>query len=206
MAKPTLDFFFDYSSPFAYLGAVDVEKASQQHDAELVYRPMLLGALFQAIGTPMVPLHTFPEAKRQYYAKDLKRWAEYRETEFKFPTKFPMNTVRPLRLTLLTLEHEPEKVASLVMSIFKAYWAEDRDISDPNVLTALCEATDVDTAYISQLSEDAVKNSLKDATAYAVESGVCGAPCYRVGDMLFWGQDRLELAEQALRGWKPQCG
>ena len=206
MPNPTLDFFFDYSSPFAYLGAVQVEDTAKRCGATLVYRPMLLGALFKEIGTPMVPLHTFPEAKRTYYGNDLKRWAEYRGVDFRFPSKFPMNTVNALRLTLVVMEDAPDAVPDLVGRIYRAFWAEDRDISDLDVLGELCSESGTEKKHLERITEPSIKSSLREATALAIEAGVCGAPCFRVGEMVFWGQDRLELAERALTGWQPACG
>ena len=206
MPNQSLEFFFDYSSPFAYLGAVYVEQVAKRCSAELIYRPMLLGAVFKEIGTPMVPLKTFPESKQSYYAQDLQRWASYRDVPFKFPSRFPMNTVSALRLTLAAMEDTPALLPSLVQRIYRAYWAEDRDISDVEVLAEICHEVGCATALLERISDPHIKTMLRDATSYAVEAGICGAPCYRVGDMVFWGQDRLELAERALTGWQPSCG
>ena len=206
MPNQTLEFFFDYSSPFAYLGAVAVEQAAKQHKAEVIYRPMLLGAVFKEIGTPLVPLETFPKSKQAYYAQDLERWAQYRDVPFQFPSRFPMNTVHALRLTLVVMEDVPALVPSLIQRIYRAYWAEDQDISKSDVLAKLCQEAGGDSSLLDRISEPEINSTLREVTAYAVEAGVCGAPCYRVGEMVFWGQDRLELAERALAGWKPACG
>ncbi|MBT6432110.1 MAG: 2-hydroxychromene-2-carboxylate isomerase, partial [Deltaproteobacteria bacterium] len=88
MTQPSFDFYFDYSSPFAYLGSTQVPRLASEFNAHAVLKPVLLGAIFKAIGTPMVPVMTFPDVKRNYYGKDLDRWAEHWGVPFKFTTRF----------------------------------------------------------------------------------------------------------------------
>ncbi len=200
---PAVDFWFDFSSPFAYLGSTQIAGIASAAGAALRWRPMLLGALFKDIGTPDVPLFRMPEAKRAYVGRELNRWAQWWKVPFAFPRQFPMRTVTALRLVLLAGDAAP----ALIARIFAAYWAEGRDISDAAVLRALCEETGVDPALVERTGEPAVKQALIDETAAARAAGVFGAPTAIVhdlrGPMLFWGQDRLELVDAALRGWRP---
>lgn len=205
-----LSFFFDYSSPFAYLGAHGVQKLAQDHGAELVWRPFLLGALFKEIGTPIVPLQAMPPAKQQYAYKDMMRWAAYREAPFRFPSRFPMNTVKSLRMTL---QLDQGDVGRLALPIFAAYWAEDRDINDPEELKKIASDAGFDgEALLAGTQDQAIKDQLRHNTDAAVKAGLPGAPGFlvqKVDDdegMLFWGQDRFELVGKALDGWRPDCG
>jgi 2-hydroxychromene-2-carboxylate isomerase len=199
---PAVDFWFDYSSPFAYLGATQIAGIAAASGAALRFRPMLLGALFKDLGTPDVPLFRFPEAKRSYYARDIGRWARWWGVPFVFPRQFPMRTVAPLRLTLLAGDAAPP----LIARIFTAYWAEGQDISDPAVLRVLTAESGLDPALVDRLGEPEVKQALIDETAAARQAGVFGAPTTIVhdarGPQAFWGQDRLELATAAMRGWR----
>lgn len=195
-------FFFDYSSPFAYLAATQIEAVAQRAGAELIWRPFLLGGLFKAIGTPDVPLFAMPEAKRRHAAADMLRWADHYGVPLRFPTRFPMNTVKPLRMTLQL--PDAQKPAFL-HRVYRAYWAEDRDIGDDAELTALAGEVGLDgAALLAGARGEAVKARLKRATDEAIEAGVCGAPSFLVGDLLFWGQDRLVFVEKALQGWRPR--
>ena len=115
-----VDCWFDYSSPFAYLGTTQVERVAAAAGASVRFRPFLLGALFDRIGTPMIPLHSFPEAKRRHQELDLERWAAYWDVPFRFTTTFPLRTVLPLRVTLLA-ENDPR----LVHRIMRAAWVDD---------------------------------------------------------------------------------
>jgi 2-hydroxychromene-2-carboxylate isomerase len=199
-APPALDFWFDYSSPFAYLGSTQIDAVASAAGASARWRPMLLGALFKDIGTPDVPLFAMPAAKRTYISRELGRWAKWWGVPFRFPSRFPMRTVAPLRLTLLAGDDAPRLAARL----FHAYWVEDRDISDTGVLRELAADAHIDPALVDRTNEPAVKQALIDSTAAARTAGVFGAPtCIVGGQHLFWGQDRLELVGAALRGWAP---
>jgi 2-hydroxychromene-2-carboxylate isomerase len=197
-----LIFFFDFSSPFAYFGATQVEAVAARAGAVTRYRPFLLGGLFRDIGTPSVPLSVMPEAKRRHAFIDMARWADHYGIPFRFPSRFPMNTVKPLRIVLA----QPEDARrALVVPIFQAYWADDRDISDDAVLRDIAAQAGIDAdAALEKTKDEAIKAELKAATEKAKEAGVCGAPSFLVGDQLFWGQDRLMFVEKALGGWRPR--
>ncbi len=197
-----LQFFFDFSSPFAYLASTQVEALAQRTGATLRYRPFLLGALFKAVGTPDVPLFAMPEAKRRHAGLDMYRWADHLGVPLRFPTRFPMNTVKALRMVL---QLPDEQKAALIAPIYKAYWAEDRDIADDAELSAIASEAGLDgAALVAGTKEEPVKARLKAATEEAVRLGLFGAPSFLVGDLLFWGQDRLVFVEKALQGWRPR--
>jgi 2-hydroxychromene-2-carboxylate isomerase len=93
----------------------------------------------------------------------------------------------------------------LIHPIFRAYWAEDRDVNDDTVLAEIAAAAGLDgAALVAGTKNDSVKERLKAATDDAVRAGLCGAPSFLVGDLLFWGQDRLLFVEKALQGWRPR--
>lgn len=193
-----LHFFFDFSSPFAYLASTQIEALAQRTGAELIYRPFLLGGLFKEIGTPDVPIFSMPAAKRRHALADMARWADHYGVPLRFPSRFPMNTVKPLRMVLELPEGQR---AALIHPIFRAYWAEDRDISDEATLTSIATAAGLDgSVLVASTKSDAAKARLKEATEEAVRAGLCGAPSFLVEGELFWGQDRLMLVEKALEG------
>jgi len=190
----TLEIYWDFSSPFAYLGSMQAEALAKRTGAALVWRPMLLGGVFKTIGQADVPLMTWSQAKQRYYYEDMMRWAAYWGVPFKFPSSFPTNSLKALRTYLALPE---DRQPAFREKAFRAYWAEDRNIADDAVLRDLVGA-DGD-AVLARTQDPAVKKALVDATQKAVEAGVFGAPTWVVDGMeLFWGQDRIPLVERAL--------
>lgn len=186
--SPTLDFYFDFSSPFAYLAATQVGELARRTGAILRLRPMLLGAVFRDVGQVDVPLFAMSEAKRKFYLRDLARWAQARAVPFQWPTAFPIRTVLPLRIFLL------EPSLERMLRLFDAAWGRGLDVGQPEILLSLgFSAAEIEAAATQ-------KQGLIDSTASAVAAGAFGAPTFVVnGNELFWGQDRLHHVERALR-------
>ena len=202
--RPVLECFFDFSSPFAYLGATQAQAVADRAGAELHWRPMLLGGVFRAIGGEMVPLKSFTEVKQRYVALELERWAEHWGVPFQFASRFPMNTVKSQRIVC---QLEPSQRGDFVARTFAAFWAEDLDISDDGVLTPILRELGLPADLLAGTQEQRVKDLLRASTDEAVERGVFGAPTWFVnGNLMFWGQDRLDFVERALQGWTPRAG
>ncbi len=95
----------------------------------------------------------------------------------------------------------------LTRALFDAAWVDDRDISEPAVLKAECEKIGLSTDLVDRAGSDPeLKQTLRKLTDEAVEKGLCGAPSFVVGGIVFWGQDRLGFVEKALGGWRPRAG
>jgi 2-hydroxychromene-2-carboxylate isomerase len=195
-------FYYDFSSPYSYLGSTQIERVAREAGATIRWRPFLLGALFKSIGTPIVPMQAVSEPKRRYLQRDVLDWAAYWNVPFTWPSRFPMRTVLPLRLVLAV---EPAILPPLSHAIYRAFWAADRDISDPAVLAELAREHGAPASALERANapDPAVKQALIDNTDEALRNGVCGAPSFLVRQHLFWGQDRLEFVAKALAGWDP---
>ena len=194
MSDRQVTFYYDFSSPYAYLGATQIERVARAENAGVRWRPILVGALFNRIGTPTVPLEELPAAKRAYMLRDLVHFAAHWGVPFAWPSRFPMRTVAPLRLALAT-EAAGGDVAALSHALFRAYWVEDRDIADPAVLREFGDLGAIETP--------AIKDALRASTDEAIAKGVCGVPSFVVREHLFWGQDHLDLVSRTLAGWDP---
>lgn len=191
----TLEIYWDFSSPFAYLGATQAKALAERTGATLVWRPMLLGGLFKSIGQELVPLNTWSDAKRRYYFEDMNRWAEFWGVPLNFPAVFPVNSIKALRAYIALPEERRDAFRD---AVFRAYWSEGRDIGDEAVLS---EYLGDDAAQVlARTNDPEVKKALVDATKHAESVGVFGAPTWVVdGTELYWGQDRIPLVERALR-------
>lgn len=188
-----IDVYWDFSSPFAYLGAERVAGMNVR------WHPILLGGLFRTIGAPDVPISTFSEAKRRYILEDLKRWAAYFGVPYRFPSRFPVMSLRAMRVYLALPETRRDAYRA---AVFRACWAEDRDITDDEVLASCIDDETVARAAFAKASSDEVKAELRRSTEQAAGRGVFGVPTFVAkgprGDQLYWGQDRLELALSSL--------
>lgn len=195
MGQHTLEVYFDFSSPFAYLGCTQAEALAERTGAKLVWQPMLLGGLFKEIGQVGVPMASWSPAKQEHTYKDLHRWAEYWGVPFKFSSHFPINTVKAMRCYLALPD---DKKADFRKRAFAAAWAEDRNLADDAVLKELIG--DGADAILAKTQEPAIKELLIAQTKKAKELGAFGAPTWVVdGKDLYWGQDRIVLVERALR-------
>ncbi len=192
----TLDVYWDFSSPFAYLGCSQIGALAARTGAKVRSHPILLGGLFRAIGTPDVPLATFSEAKQRHVARDLERWASRWGVPYRFPSRFPTRSLDALRVWFALPEDRRDAYRD---AVFRAYWAEDRDIADPAVLAACIGDPAVASAALEHAKSDDVKRALRESTEAAVARGVFGVPTFVVDEKdLYWGQDRLSLVEEAL--------
>ena len=191
----TLEIYWDFSSPYSYLGATQAEALAKRTGSKLVWKPILLGGLFKTIGQVEAPVLTWSETKRMHTFKDLGRWAAYFGVPFNFPSRFPMHTLKAMRTYLALPE---ERRSAFRDATFRAYWAEDRDIADdPTLRELIGEGAD---GVLARTQDPTVKQALIDATNEAAKRGVFGAPTWIIdGEELIWGQDRIPLVERALR-------
>lgn len=194
-----LEFFYDFSSPFAYLGATQVERLAEGHT--LVWRPFLLGALFKTIGTPLVPLETFAPAKLALVNKDQYRWAEHWGVPLCMPSTFPQRSVLALRVAL---QAPPELIGPLSLSLFRIMWVDDGNLEDPAQLARAIAEHGLDPeALLAGAESPEIKAKLRANTDEAVAIGLCGAPSAVIDGRIYWGQDRMHFVEKALAGWVP---
>jgi len=203
-AGTRLELYHDFSSPFAALAVGQAERFAADRGVELVYRPMLLGALFRAIGTADVPLYEMNEAKRRYYARDLADWASRWGVPIRFPDAFPLRTVTALRVALAA--------PAATGPIYRAAWVDNRDVGQADVLTEVLDAAGLPGAALVEraTTDTTLKDALRANTERAATLGACGAPTWVVrrpdeAPLVFWGQDRLPHVAAALGGWRAPC-
>jgi 2-hydroxychromene-2-carboxylate isomerase len=199
-----VDFYVDVASPFAYLAATQMEDLAARAGATVRLRPILLGALFRAIGTADVPLFTMPEAKRRYIGLELGRWARYWGVPFRFPRKFPQRTITAQRLLCAA---DDAHAWPLLHRLFRGFWHEDLDLEDDTVLARLIAEAGAPADLLARAGALPAKDALRANTDAAIAAGVFGVPTAvahdPAGPLLYWGQDRLDLLADALAGKRP---
>ena len=185
-----LEFFFDYVSPYTYLANSQIGEIG----AEVIYRPMLLGAVMQAAGNK--PPKTVP-AKGRYLETDIQRWAAAYGLPFKWGSLFPQRTVNALRVAIVA--EKQGKFHEVHNPLFEAVWVHDRDVNDNAVLAEIITDAGMDAvSVLEEISTDRIKGELRSNTEEAVERGIFGAPTFFVGDEMFFGNDRFEFIRHAL--------
>lgn len=196
MAK-TLEYFFDFVSPYSYLADSQVPDLIERTGAELVYRPMFLGGLMAATGNS--PPATVP-AKGKYMTADIGRWLERYGLPFAFNPHFPANTISAMRASLVVLEEEPARFPDFKRKLFEAMWVDAVDLGDAPALRSVIAAAGFDADHLlARCSEPEIKAHLKANTDEAASRGAFGAPTFFVGEEMFFGNDRLDFLEEALR-------
>lgn len=192
----TVDFYFDFGSPAAYLAWTQLPTIRTDTGAQLAWRPMLLGGVFQATGNraPMtVPL------KGSYLFVDLARFARRYGVPLKFNPNFPINTLTLMRAAVGLQMRGDARFEDYCAAMFRAIWVDAQNMNDPAVVAAALGKAGFDPhALLALSSEQAVKDELKVVTEAAVQRGVFGAPTFFVAEQMFWGQDRLDFVREAL--------
>jgi len=193
----TVEFYFDLGSPTTYLAHTQLAKICADTQSELIYIPMLLGGVFKATGNAspaMIP------AKGRYMFQDLDRFAKRYGVQLRFNPHFPINTLILMRAVTGMQMRQPQRFAEFVDCLFRALWVEGRNLNDPQAIAVVLTENGFDPQEIIALTNDeSVKAALKENTEAAIKRGVFGAPSMFIGDQLFFGQDRLDFVEEALR-------
>jgi len=193
--SPRLEIFFDYVSPFSYLADSQLPALGERTGAELRYRPMLLGGVMKSSGNS--PPFSVP-AKGRYVLLDSQRWAARYGIPLNPNPHFPINTVLPLRAALVL--QEDGGFAAYHEAVFRAMWSEGQNVADAEVLRGVLEKLGIDADHVfTRCQEPGIKDALRASTDEAVERGAFGAPTFFVGDQIFFGNDRLDFVEEALR-------
>lgn len=194
MPKRVLRFHFDYISPYSYLAWQQLGDFANAHELLVEPKPTLFAGLLNQFG------HKGPaeiEPKRIYMFKDCQRAATQLGVPFAPAFSHPFNPLPSLRATLLDMDDQTRE--RLVTNLFRATWAESRDVGSAEVVAEVCADAGVPDAF-ERIQDSKVKNRLLDASREAIELGVFGVPTMIVDDELFWGTDSFPHLARYLRG------
>lgn len=192
----TIDFWFDFSSPFGYLASTRVEALAAKYGRTTVWHPFLLGAVYKVNGvvpTPNVPL------KGDYARIDILRSGRFYGIPIKVPSNFPIGSVAAARAFYWADMQDPARAKQLASALYKAYFVDDVDISSAEPVARLAGECRFDPAALSAgLADPAVKERTKSEVDTAIAQGVFGSPYLVIDGEPFWGMDRLDQAEKWL--------
>ena len=185
----SFDFYFDFISPYSFLAYKKLNLLNANNNIYIDYKPILLGGLHK-LGDITAP--AFNERKMKNMKNDCKLIAFKNKIEFKWNTKFPINSLYLMRGYIAI--KDPNK-KEFLDSCFEAYWKNDIDISDEKNLFKILDNCKIDKdTFLNDIKKQEIKNELKGLTKDAFEKDIFGAPTFVVNNKIFWGQDRLEYA------------
>ncbi len=196
--RAQVEYFFDCSSPWTYLGFEALVQAAAQDGFGIVWRPFLVGGVFNTVNPSVYEMRTKPVVpKARYFTKDLHDWIRRSGLAIKWtPSVFPVNSARAMRLCLVA--DAAGVCEPVARRIFQLYWGEDRDISQADVLAEAAAAGGLDAAALEQSDAPEMKALLRANTDELIARGGFGSPTYYVGgDDMYFGQDRLVLVREA---------
>ena len=193
-----IDYYFSLTSPWAYLGHKTFVTMAKAHGQAIRYFPVFLSDVFQETGG--LPLAKRHPARQNYRMLELQRWREKRNLPLTLhPKYFPVDPRLADRIVIALLadQKDPE---SFIQLGFETVWVHDGDLADPVNLSSLLSSNGFDAErYIKAADSDAIVSAYENNARQAIAAGVIGSPCYvRLGEV-FWGQDRLDLLEDALQ-------
>ena len=197
--KGKLEFFFDCSSPWTYLAFKEIENLCSRLNLQLVWRPILVGGIFNTINPSVYESRSNPvKPKTAYSQKDLNDWSSIRGIKVNWPDVFPVNSVKAMRGVFFALDKN--EVSQYVESVFYSYWTNNLDISLDEVMTEIIEGLGWNSEeFISFINLDSTKSSLKLNTEELAQRGGFGSPTMFVNeDNMFFGNDRLNLIDELL--------
>lgn len=192
----TIEFYFDLGSPYSYIGFHRIQKIATDKNANIMWKPMLLGGVFKATGnsSPM----TVP-AKAQYAMNDLKRWSKLWQIPMQMNPYFPINTLQLMRLVTAVQLYQPDQFLRVLTGVFHAMFGEPRNLNDLQEFKKMLVDLGLDIQQVQTwLDDEQVKQQLKKITEEAVQRGVFGAPTWFSQDEIYWGVDHLHFLEDAL--------
>lgn len=199
MNSPTLHFYFDYISPFAYFAWIRTQELSQNYDVKIQIHPVVFGKLLDHWGQ-LGPAEITP--KREWLLKYCNRYAKLNNIELRGPKLHPFNPLPALRLSLLEVAGDRQQ--QVVSAIYEAGWSHGKDISSTSELIDVLTANGFSEHYLTEAMNSVdVKTALKHQTQDAINRGVFGVPTIIIDDELFWGNDQFEHIALYLEGEDP---
>jgi 2-hydroxychromene-2-carboxylate isomerase len=201
MVRAVIEFWFDFSSPYAYFAAETIDRFAAETKRTIVWRPFLLGVVFPK--TNMAPLIQMP-IRGDYARRDCDRIARLLDVPFCLPESHPYSAVKASRAYYWLEANDPRLAVTFAQAIFRAHFAEGRNPSEPSVVADLANAIGIASdELMAAIETDAIKDELKLRVDEAIEKQVFGSPFFIADGEPFWGWDRMPMMRQWIErgGW-----
>ena len=199
MVTSKLDFYYDFGSPNAYFAWKALQGVSERTGLNVIMHPVLIGGIFKSTGNqpPWQAFGNVPN-KMKYMQLEIQRFIKgHNLTDFKFNSAFPVNTLLAMRSAIAAQKAGVHD--SYYPAVFKAIWEDDKNISQPDILTGVLTAAGMDGAALVEATQTSeVKQGLMEATQACVDRGAFGLPTFFLGDDIYFGKDRVWQIEQAV--------
>jgi 2-hydroxychromene-2-carboxylate isomerase len=188
----SMQFWFEFASTYSYPAVMRIQLAAETRGVTIEWRPFLLGPIFAAQGWNDSPFNIYP-AKGRYMWRDLERVCANYGLPLRRPSRFPRSGLLAARIACIA--EGAAWLPEFVRAVYRANFAQDREISDRGVIAELLDATGEPAAALIERAEtDEAKGRLRARTEEAQRLGIFGAPSFIVAGELFWGNDRLDDA------------
>jgi 2-hydroxychromene-2-carboxylate isomerase len=204
-AKPTLEFFYDCSSPWTYFAFTRIIPIMEQLALPIRWRPILVGGVFNAVNQEVYKAReamfsSSGSPRLNYYIKDMQDWARLCGVRAEMPEGHPINSVKAMRGAFYA--EQQGLIVPYSRAVFEAYWdSESPNIADDEVLGAICTRVGLDSeAFFSAITSQHYKDLLRQNTDELIARGGYGSPTLFINsDDMYFGNDRLELVESRLK-------
>lgn len=195
MSEP-IDFYFDFSSPYGYFMAEQIDAAAARHGRSVRWRPYLLGAVYKKLGEQPLPSKPM---KGAYSVHDFGRSARFYGLQSRIPDVFPVSTQHAARAFYWLEAQDAELARRFALDTFRAYFRDNRDISQMVIVLEIAATHGADRVGLeTALGADELKAKLRTECETAIERGVFGSPFVFIDGEPFWGVDRLPQIERWL--------
>jgi len=193
------EFFFDCSSPWTYLAFSRIHSILDKYSVKPIWKPILVGGVFNEVNKDIYIQRENPNPRKfKYSRKDMQDWAELSEVKIKWPSIFPVNAVKMMRIAIIA--EEENKLVEFASLCFKSYWEDDLNVGDNDILERILKNCGMDPSKtFHSIQKETVKNKLRNNTESLIERGGFGSPTIFINDNdMYFGNDRIELIDYKL--------
>jgi 2-hydroxychromene-2-carboxylate isomerase len=189
-----LEFWFEFASTYSYLAVTRIAALCSDAGVPIAWEPFLLGPIFTEQGWDDSPFNVYP-VKGRYMWRDMERLCAGYGIPFAKPSRFPRSGLIAARVACLAKVTSEPWLPGFVRDVFRANFAEDREIGDAAEVRSILDEIGLPGAHIIELAHSPDnKRRLHEQSRRAADLGIFGAPSFVVDGELFWGNDRLEDA------------